>query len=288
MTLPRDEVSAGLLDELSDFEKLVRSLDDQQWSTPSRCEGWTVGDVAAHVIGSMADVVGGRLDGLGTPEVTEREVQERRGRTPAQLADECAEVREAAQGLLAVFDDAAWEAPAPGGYQGTLGDGVEALWFDTYLHADDMRSVARPGDTAHDSRATRRASPTSRPSSPSASGSPRPSRSRVSRVRRERRRRQESTAMRSRSSSRRPVVATRVRRPRRLGQPLRLEAGLGEGVGLVGLSTRELVDAELRGEALVARPPRGGRRARDRRWSTMRPPSSTCMRSARSSVSSRV
>jgi uncharacterized protein (TIGR03083 family) len=141
MTLPRHEVSTGLFDELSDFEKLVRSLDEQQWSTPRRCEGWTVGDVAAHVIGSMADVVGGRLDGLGTPEVTEREVQERRGRTPARLADECAEVREAAQGLLAVFDDAAWEAPAPGGYQGTLGDGVEALWFDTYLHADDMRSV---------------------------------------------------------------------------------------------------------------------------------------------------
>jgi hypothetical protein len=89
----------------------------------------------------MADVVNGKLDGLGTPEVTEREVAERRGRTPAELADECARVREQAQGLLAVFDDAAWEAPAPGGYHGTLGDGVEALWFDTYLHADDMRSV---------------------------------------------------------------------------------------------------------------------------------------------------
>jgi uncharacterized protein (TIGR03083 family) len=155
MTLPRDEVTAGILDELSDFEKLVRSLDAEQWATPSRCDGWTVGDVAGHVIGSMADVVGGRLDGLGTPEVTEREVDERRGRTPAQLADECAKVREAAQGLLAAFDDDAWQAPAPGGYEGTLGDGVEALWFDTYLHADDMRSVLgqatqrrTPGDKA--------------------------------------------------------------------------------------------------------------------------------------------
>jgi uncharacterized protein (TIGR03083 family) len=155
MTLPRDEVTAGLLDELSDFEKLVRSLDAQQWATPSRCTGWTVGDVAGHVIGSMADVTAGRLDGLGTPEVTEREVAERRGRTPAQLADECAQVREAAQGLLAAFDDAAWQAGAPGGYEGTLGDGVEALWYDTYLHADDMRSVlgqapqrTTAGDTA--------------------------------------------------------------------------------------------------------------------------------------------
>ena len=89
----------------------------------------------------MADVVNGNLEGLGTPEVTAREVAERRGRTPQQLADECAEVRASAEGLLAVFDDDAWNGPAPGGYEGTLGDGVEALWYDTYLHADDMRSV---------------------------------------------------------------------------------------------------------------------------------------------------
>lgn len=141
MTLPRDQVCAGLINELDDFEKLVRSLTAEQWATPSRCEGWTVGDVAGHVIGSMADVVHGRLEGLGTPEVTEREVQERRGRTPEQLADECATVRELGADLLSAFDAAAWEAPAPGGYPGTLGDGVEALWYDTYLHADDMRSA---------------------------------------------------------------------------------------------------------------------------------------------------
>jgi uncharacterized protein (TIGR03083 family) len=134
-------VTAALLHELSAFEMRVRSMDEQPGARPRRCTGGTVGDVAGHVIGSMSDVVNGRLDGLGTPEVTEREVDERRGRAPAQLADECAEVREQAKGLLAAFDDAAWESPAPGGYQGTLGDGVEALWFDTYLHGDDMRSV---------------------------------------------------------------------------------------------------------------------------------------------------
>jgi uncharacterized protein (TIGR03083 family) len=141
MALPRDEVSKGLVDELSSFEALVRSLDEQQWATPTRCEAWSVGDVAAHVIGGIADVTAGRFDGLGTPEVTQRQVDERRGRTPAQLADECAEVRAAAEGLLAVFDDDSWNAPAPGGYEGTVGDGVEALWFDTYLHADDMRDA---------------------------------------------------------------------------------------------------------------------------------------------------
>lgn len=141
MALPRNEVSDGIIEELARFEVLLRSLDTTQWDRPSRCAGWTVGDVARHVVGSMADVAAGRLDGLGTPEVTEREVAERQGRGPAELADECAEVTKAAAGLLPLFDDAAWAGQAPGGYDGTLGDGVEALWYDTWMHADDIRAA---------------------------------------------------------------------------------------------------------------------------------------------------
>lgn len=83
----------------------------------------------------------GRLDGLGTPEVTKREVDERAGRSPAELADECAEVTKAAAGMLPLFDDAAWAGPGPGGFDGTLGDGVEALWYDTWMHAEDIRAA---------------------------------------------------------------------------------------------------------------------------------------------------
>jgi uncharacterized protein (TIGR03083 family) len=148
VALQRNVVSDGLLDELDHFESLLRSLTPEDWSAPSRCDGWTVADVAGHTVGSMADVVAGRLDGLGSPEVTAREVAERRGRGATDLADECAEVRKAAVGLLAVFDDAAWLAPAPGGFDGALGDGVEALWFDTFLHADDIRAaLGRPSQT---------------------------------------------------------------------------------------------------------------------------------------------
>ncbi len=141
MALPRTDVSDGLIAELERFETLLRSLSDTDWVTPSRCAGWTVGDVARHTVGSMADVAAGRLDGLGSPEVTEREVAERAGRSPVELAAECAEVTKAAAGLLPLFDDAAWAAPGPGGYDGTLGDGVEALWYDTWQHADDIRAA---------------------------------------------------------------------------------------------------------------------------------------------------
>ena len=141
MTLSRDEVCTGLIYELGQFETLLRTLTPEQWEASSRCEGWTVGDVARHNVGSIADVAAGRLDGLGTPEVTAREVAERAGHTAAQLAEECAEVTKAAAGLLPMFDDAAWDAPAGGGYDGSLGNGVEALWFDAWMHADDVRSA---------------------------------------------------------------------------------------------------------------------------------------------------
>jgi uncharacterized protein (TIGR03083 family) len=141
MALPRAEVTDGLLSELETFENLIRPLTAEQWEQPSRCEGWSVGDVARHTIGSMTDVVEGRLDGLGTPEVTKREVDERAGRSPQELADECATTTKSAAGMLPMFDDAAWDAPAPGGYEGTLGDGVEALWYDTWLHGNDIRAA---------------------------------------------------------------------------------------------------------------------------------------------------
>jgi uncharacterized protein (TIGR03083 family) len=145
MALSKDELSEGLLAELGRFEDLLRSLSDEDRDAPTRCDDWSAGDVAAHVVGTMADIVAGRLDGLGTPEVTQREVEERRGLRPKELADECAEVRKATAELLPAFDDAAWSATAPGGYDGTLAEAVEALWYDAFLHADDIRAaVGRP------------------------------------------------------------------------------------------------------------------------------------------------
>jgi uncharacterized protein (TIGR03083 family) len=141
VTLTKDELSDGLLGELDRFEELLRSLSEEDRSSASRCTGWDVGDVAAHVIGTMADITAGRLEGLGTPEVTQREVEERRGLGLKELADECADVRKATADLLPAFDDAAWSSQAPGGYDGTLAEAVEALWYDAFLHADDIRAA---------------------------------------------------------------------------------------------------------------------------------------------------
>jgi uncharacterized protein (TIGR03083 family) len=145
MTLSKQQVTGGMTAELQAFEDLIRALSDAEWDAPSRCEGWTAGDVARHVVGNLADALGGRLDGIGTAERTQRQVDERAGRSPNAVADELAGIRELAVQILSGFDDAAWAGPAPGEYDGTLGDGVRALWYDTWLHADDIRAaVARP------------------------------------------------------------------------------------------------------------------------------------------------
>lgn len=145
MTLSIDEVKQGFVREHGEFVELLWSLTEAEWTVPSTCEGWTVADVAAHVTGTLADVLSGNTEGLGTPEVTQRAVEERRGKSRAELVDELRTVLKGGEELLALFDEAAWSSPAPGGYDGTLLHGVEALYYDAYMHGNDIRtSLGRP------------------------------------------------------------------------------------------------------------------------------------------------
>ena len=155
MTLPRDEVVAGFPEEMGRFEALVRSLDDEAWERPTRCEGWRVADVVAHMAGQLVDINAGRFDGLGTPDVTQREVDERRGRSRDELADELHEAVVAGQPTLALIDDEAWKGAAPGDLGISLGEGVEALWYDAWLHADDIRAaLGQPAERSPGLRAS--------------------------------------------------------------------------------------------------------------------------------------
>ena len=141
MVLPRQEVVSGLVDEYAAFRDLLLSLDEGEWNKATRCEGWEVADVAAHLTGTLTEIVNGRLDGLGDPEKIQATVDERKGRTAAEVADELEQGRIAGQGLLSTFDDEAWAGPSPAPGIASLGEGVEALWYDAYVHAEDVRSA---------------------------------------------------------------------------------------------------------------------------------------------------
>ena len=133
----REEIIEAFQETLSRFSGLVRPLTDEQLAVPSRCEGWNVGDVAAHFVGSMTEIAAGEIEGQGTPPVTKRQVEARKGRTGTQLADELDVAAAQLPALLAAFGDDAWDAPLAG-FNGTLAQGVEALLFDGAVHADDI------------------------------------------------------------------------------------------------------------------------------------------------------
>jgi uncharacterized protein (TIGR03083 family) len=144
--LTRGEVVEGIQVELVGFGTLVRSLDAREFALPSRCEGWSVGDVGAHLIGAFADITSGRVEGQGTPEVSARQVAERAGCTAASLADELVDVAARTADMLALFDDASWATEVPG-YDMTLGQAMASMWCGTYVHAEDIRvAVGRPSE----------------------------------------------------------------------------------------------------------------------------------------------
>src|SRR5207244_2247875 len=70
---------------------------------------------------------------------TERQAAERQGRSASEVADEIERSAKVGADMAAGFDDALWRGPAPPPVPGTLGEGVEAIWYDTYVHAQDIR-----------------------------------------------------------------------------------------------------------------------------------------------------
>ena len=152
MRLRRTEVVEGYPAELERFAWLLGSLTDADWRAATRCEGWTVADVAAHVTGTLAAIVDGRAEELADPDHVAVQVGDRRTKSRDEIVDEYAKVTASTRLLLDVIDDESWAGPAPGGVSASVGEGVEALWYDTYVHADDIRAaLGRPSERPRDS-----------------------------------------------------------------------------------------------------------------------------------------
>jgi uncharacterized protein (TIGR03083 family) len=138
--LPRPYVAQGARAEYDAFADLVASLSDTEWKTPSRCDGFDVRDVAGHVIGLAEDVAAGKPGSRNAEE----EAASVRDDTPAQAAARLRTALEPIGALLDAADDATWAAPV-GVNDLTLGEGVLLLWYDVYVHADDIRAaIGRP------------------------------------------------------------------------------------------------------------------------------------------------
>jgi uncharacterized protein (TIGR03083 family) len=138
--LPRPYVAAGALKEYEAFATLVESLSDADWRKPSRCVGFEVRDVAGHVIGLAEDVAAGKPGSRNA----ETEAASVRDDTPAQAAARLRAALVPITALAEAADDEMWNGPS-GVPDLTLGEGVLTLWFDTYVHADDVRAAIDRG-----------------------------------------------------------------------------------------------------------------------------------------------
>jgi uncharacterized protein (TIGR03083 family) len=134
--LTRDHVVQGLFAEYEKIARLVAPLDPAQWDAPTRCTGWSVRDVAGHVLGNAIDTASGTVSSRN-PDEQARSLRDRR---PASLAADLRATAERLRRALARLDDSAWQKPGPLPGQ-SVGDGVLTLWYDTVVHGDDIRSA---------------------------------------------------------------------------------------------------------------------------------------------------
>ena len=140
--IDRTEVVDGLLGEYREYRSLLCALDAEADRRPTRCEGWTVHDVVSHVVGLASDAFAGRI-GRFTPD---EQAAMRRDLTPAELADELEQALLVGEPFLRAVDDEQWasDSGAPGL---TLGQGLHTLWYDAWVHRDDVRmALGQPPD----------------------------------------------------------------------------------------------------------------------------------------------
>jgi uncharacterized protein (TIGR03083 family) len=134
--LERTDVARGALGEYEAFAALIESIDASGWDAPTRCAGFLVRDVAGHVVGLAEDVA----RGVPGSRNAEEEAASVRGDSPAQVAARLRAALATVQPLLEALDDDAWNGPS-GVPDLTFGRGVLTLWYDAFVHADDIRAA---------------------------------------------------------------------------------------------------------------------------------------------------
>lgn len=154
MTLPAVDLLGRTWDSV---EELCAGLTEEEWKTPTACEGWSVQDQVSHLIDYEAGALGrprpdhtvAELPHLKNPmgQANEVGVDWRRQFSGPQVLGEFREVMAERRAQLAELteDDLAKEVQTPVG-PGTLADMLQLRLMDTWSHEQDIRrAVGRPG-----------------------------------------------------------------------------------------------------------------------------------------------
>ncbi len=147
---PPDDLALPLGRQRRRLGQLLDGLDDDQWAAPSRCEGWSVRDVVAHLVGTDRFWTASVRAGLaGTP--TRYLVGFDPVATPAAMvagtraqpaAEVLADYHEASEGLIGAVtalepEQWAMAAEGPPGHLPLHAIVRHALW-DAWIHERDV------------------------------------------------------------------------------------------------------------------------------------------------------
>jgi uncharacterized protein (TIGR03083 family) len=161
-----DDVSVPLLRQRRRLGNFLATIDGSQWTATSRCAGWTVQDVIAHLIGTnqywTVSIAGGLkgeptryLDGFDPVATPAQMVDGLRSMSPADvLAQYLASIEQLAE-VLVGLGAANWSmvAEAPPGHIAIRAVALHALW-DAWTHERDVclplgsRPPAEPDEIA--------------------------------------------------------------------------------------------------------------------------------------------
>jgi len=150
LDLPLGDPAVPLLRQRYRLAALLAGLDGEQWAVPSRCEGWSVQDVIAHLVTtnqfwafSIAAALGGeptRFLATFDPVASPAELVEAvRSQTPAETLDAFVLTNAALADAVAAIDDDGWSTigEAPPGHVPLRAVVWHALW-DSWIHERDL------------------------------------------------------------------------------------------------------------------------------------------------------
>jgi uncharacterized protein (TIGR03083 family) len=151
LEVPVGDVSVPLVRLLRRLGETAAELDVAEWSVASRCEGWSVRDVVAHLVGvnqywalSMSSALAGSptrflatsFDPVATPAAL---VERTRGWGPEEVLRQYMESVESLAVVIDGLSDEQWTLPAeaPPGHLELRAVALHALW-DAWTHERDI------------------------------------------------------------------------------------------------------------------------------------------------------
>ena len=150
LDLPLGDPAVPLLRQRHRLAALLAGLEQEQWAVASRCEGWSVQDVIAHLVTTNQfwafSIAGGRIGEptrfLTTfdPVVSPAELVEAvRSQTPAETLAAFVETNAALADAVTALDEAGWSSmgEAPPGHVPLRAVAMHALW-DSWVHERDV------------------------------------------------------------------------------------------------------------------------------------------------------